>query len=59
MNDFSGFSEILVDQFKVIEDKISASHESVDEVITQIEYIKMLSKNDHILDDLETELLQL
>jgi hypothetical protein len=52
-------SEGLTLAFKQIKDKISASHESVDEVIAQIEYIKMLSNNDYILDDLESRLLGL
>ena len=43
----------IYDNFSLIESKISASHDSIDAVIMQIEYIKTLSKNEHILEDLE------
>jgi hypothetical protein len=56
---FKKVSEALTLSFKTMKDKIAATYESVDEVIAQIEYVKMLAKNDYILDDLETELLGL
>lgn len=40
-------------KYKAIEDKITATTTTVDEVIQQIEYIKVLAKDDHILEDLE------
>lgn len=44
----------LKSKVQVIRDKISARLVSVDEVIEQIEYIKSLAKDDHVLEDLET-----
>lgn len=40
---------------EAIRDKISASPRTVDEVIQQIEYIKALARDDHVIDDLEAE----
>ena len=40
----------LYDKFRGIETKISTVHDQIDEVIQQIEYIKMLAKNEHIID---------
>ena len=51
--------EFILSKFEDIENKISTVHNQIDEVIKQIEYIKMLAKNEHIIDDLELEFVDL
>jgi len=45
----------LHSKFAEIESKITTSHDQIDAVIQQIEYIKRLTRKEQIIDDLEAE----
>jgi hypothetical protein len=42
--------------FLFIEDKLTAAHYTIDDVLEQIDYIKMMFKNSDIIEDLEAQL---
>lgn len=54
--DFLTHMNTLYDQAKRIENKIIVVHYNVDEIINQVDYVKMLLHNEHILLDLDHQL---
>lgn len=54
--DFLTHMNTLYDQAKRIENRIIVVHYNVDEIINQVDYVKMLLLNEHILLDLDHQL---